>query len=140
MSFLSFKKFTYFLMAFFLVLSLCSCSSTTAAPQKLKDLEFTVVEISMIPEEQMKMIELKKTQPFTLTYTLDGYIYIAQGYGTKPSGGYSIVVRELYQSENCICFKSELIGPGKTETVIQSETHPYIVVKTADIGLNVVFQ
>lgn len=140
MSFYFFKRVTAIISLCFFIIMMCSCTSSQENYVKIKDLEFTVVEESMLPEDLKTMIESKKIEPFTATFTQDGYIYITAGYGTKQSGGYSIIVRELYQSNEGICFLAELMGPGKNEAVIQTETHPYIVVKTEDIGLNVIFQ
>ena len=67
-------------------------------------------------------------------------MYIAKGYGTQSTSGYSIRVLELYEAAEGIVFSAELLGPAKDEPVLQVETYPYIVVKLKDLGMDVLFQ
>ena len=64
-------------------------------------------------------------------------MYIAQGYGEQPCGGYRIAVKELFLTKEYIVFQSELIGPGEHDLVNHAVTHPYIVVKVEDMGVDV---
>ena len=73
-------------------------------------------------------------------YTDYIYVYIANGYGKQPTNGYSIQVKNLYLTENAVCFKTELYGPQVGEDVSQAESFPYIVVKLEAIDLPVVFE
>ena len=75
-----------------------------------------------------------------MTYATEGYLYIAKGYGTQATSGYSVRVTDLYEAAEGIVFSAELLGPGKTEPVLQVETYPYIVIKIPDLGLDVLFQ
>ena len=105
-----------------------------------RDLEFTVVGDGEIPEELRNTIEQKKTSPFKLTYSDDQGLYIVTGYGEQESGGYSIVVEELYLTENSIVFDTELRGPESAESTGSEKSYPYIVVKTEVLENPVVFQ
>lgn len=105
---------------------------------RINDLEYTVLEESEVPAELLEKIKEKKAEPFDITYQSDGYIYIARGYGTQRTSGYSVRVLELYESSEGIVFSSELVGPKKDELVLQVETWPYIVIKLPDIGLEVI--
>lgn len=120
--------------------ALAACGEKEEEIKKIKDLDFTVVEEADLPEELLAKIEEKKAQPFKLTYATTEYLYIVQGYGEKPSGGYSIAVNELFLAENAICFQSELIGPAADEAVTQALTHPYIAVKIKFVDKKVVFR
>lgn len=135
----NFKRLLCFFFFAAVLVTLSGCGEKAEELNKIKDLEYTVVEEGNVPEEMLKKINEQKLSPFTLTYLADGYLYIAEGYGTQKSGGYSIRVKELFQSDNAVVFESELLGPGKNEPVIQMETHPYIVVKIQDIELEVIF-
>ena len=75
-----------------------------------------------------------------MTYVTDGYMYIAKGYGTQKTSGYSIRVTDLYEAAEGVVFSAELIGPAKEEPVLQVETYPYVVVKVPDLGTDVLFQ
>ena len=59
--------------------------------------------------------------------------YIAAGYGEQMSGGYSIVVDDLFLSDNAIIFATTLKGP-ESERKGDKPTYPYIVVKMENIG------
>ena len=117
-----------------------SCSVKKLKTEKLKDLDFTVVKEEDVPEELQKMIELHKKQPMKLTYADQGMLFIVEGYGSQPTSGYSIEVKECFETQNAIYFRSNLIGPSKEEACIETETFPYIVVKLQYVDKNVVFQ
>ena len=116
------------------------CSTEKLSTEKLRDIDFTVVDEDDIPEELEGMIDEKEENPFKLTYADDGELYIAVGYGAQPTTGYSIQVKELYESKNAIYIHTNLIGPAKDEKILERETHPYIVVKLEYIDKNVVFE
>ncbi len=123
-----------------LVVLVTACSAQTISAEKLRDIDFTVVDEDDIPEPLEEMIDEREEKPFKLTYVDNGDLYIAVGYGEQPTTGYSIQVKELYESENAIYIHTNLIGPAKDEKIIERETEPYIVIKTEYIDKNVVFQ
>lgn len=127
------------LSAAFIILT-TGCSAETLSTEKLRDIDFTVVDEDDIPEELEEMIDEKEDKPFKLTYADDGVLYIAVGYGEQPTTGYSIQVKELYESKNAIYIHTNLIGPAKDEKILERKTHPYIVVKMEYIDKNVVFE
>lgn len=120
-------------------LLLVSCSSNRSKPDKLKGLEFTVVEDADVPEKLMEAINEKKSQPFKTTYSDEEYLYIAVGYGEKPTGGYSISVDEFYLTDNAIYVDTNLIGPSQEEFVSNAVTYPYVVLKTEFTDKRVLF-
>ena len=134
------KKLLLFFCGLGVLLLFAGCIKTEKELEKIKDLEFTVVEEADVPEELLKKINEQKTVPFRLTYEDAGYMYIAQGYGEQPCGGYSIAVKELFLTQDCVVFQSELIGPGENDLVNHAVTHPYIVVKLQDMGVDVLIR
>lgn len=123
------KRFLLSVLTGMAVLFVTACSVEKLSEEKIKDLEFTVVASDEIPEEFMQQIEEGKEEPMKLTYADKGYLYIAKGYGTEETSGYSIEVKELYETKNSICMKTELLGPDKSEKIVEKETYPFIVVK-----------
>ena len=117
-----------------------ACSGKKLSIEKLRDIDFTVVTEDKIPKELKGMMEEKKGLPFKLTYTDKGELYIAVGYGEQATTGYSIEVKELYETKNAIYIHTNLIGPAKDERVLERKTYPYIVVKLEAIDKNVVFK
>lgn len=116
------------------------CSGKKLSTEKLRDIEFTVVSKDQIPKELEEMMEEKQGLPFKLTYADQGELYIAVGYGKQPTTGYSIEVKELYESKNAIYIHTNLIGPAKDEKVLHRNSYPYIVIKLEYIDKNVVFK
>ena len=107
---------------------------------ELVSVDFTVVSFDDIPKELTAEIESKKSEDFRITYSADGWLYIARGYGMQNSGGYSIAVKEVSMADNAVYFDSELIGPKQGEAVNKLATYPYVVVKLEDAGQSVVFR
>lgn len=119
---------------------LMGCKSENVSVEKLRDLEFTVVEDADLPEELKSLIEEKKQEAFKLSYGTGEYLYLVMGYGEQKTGGYSIQVEELYETENAIYFNTSLLGPSKSETTTNTPSYPYIVVKSELIDKSVVFE
>lgn len=111
-----------------------------AEDENLTPVDFTVVSFEDIPKDFLTQIEEKKNADFRLTYTADGWLYIARGYGAQSSGGYSIAIKEVSMSDNAVYFDSELLGPKQGEAVNKLATYPYVVVKLEDAGRSVVFR
>lgn len=123
-----------------LVLSAAGCGVEKTATKKLQDLEYTLVEEKEIPEELMTAMEEKKEKGFKLTYSDKENLYIAIGYGTQDTGGYSISIEDCYLTKNAIYLNTTLIGPSKGEKINQVPSYPYIVIKMEYIDKSVVFQ
>lgn len=136
----NFRKIIFFCTAVFLILCMSGCSVTDLGGTKKQELDFTVLEKEDIPEELKTQIEEKKDEPMKLTYTDQGQMYLVRGYGKKESSGYSIEVKELYETENAVHIRTELKGPGEKEQVIEKHTWPYLVVKLDYQDRHVVFE
>jgi len=134
-----------FLWKFVLILVICmvmvsGCTMEEENNEKLRDLEFTIVEESDVPEELLKIIEEKKNGEFKITYTDNESLYICVGYGEQKTGVYSIAVNELYLTSNAIYIDTNLIGPSKDEKISEALSYPYVVVKTEYMDKSVVFE
>lgn len=134
-----------FLWKLVLILVICmimvsGCTMEEENNEKLRDLEFTIVEESDIPEELLKIIDEKKNGEFKITYTDNESLYICVGYGEQKTGGYSIAVNELYLTSNAIYIDTNLIGPSKDEKISEALSYPYVVVKTEYMDKSVVFE
>lgn len=134
------KKLAITLLYVTILLNLVACTTEKIAAEKMRDIEFTVVEEKNIPKELQEMIEEKKDTPFKLTFAEKGELFIAQGYGEKETSGYSVVVKECFETQNAVYLHTNLLGPSKEEKMIETETYPYIVIKMEFIDKNIVFQ
>ena len=125
------KKWVYIIgiSIFFLV----GCGTGGVMPEKIRDLDFTIVETDDQPQALVDLIMEKREQPFQMSYSLGEELYIVVGYGTQKSGGYSIQVKECYETENSIVVDTALLGPENKEEITSTETYPYVVIKTENI-------
>ncbi len=138
-----FKKWMVFFGLSMWILGACTlsgCKVSEDNKDKVRDLEFTVVADTDIPQELKQIIAEKQKSPFKLTYSDDQNLYIVVGYGEQASGGYSIAVNELYLTDNSIVLDTELIGPEKGENAGTEPSYPFIVIKTEMSELPIVFQ
>lgn len=127
-------------MPLFLLFLLTACGQEVSKTDKIRELEYTVVgDVDTLPEEFRTQIEKEKQQVMKLSYLEEEYLYIAMGYGTKETGGYSVLVKELYESKNAICFRTELMGPRAEENLCRGKSYPYIVVKLERMELPIRF-
>jgi hypothetical protein len=108
--------------------------------QEKRQVEFTVVSEECIPEQLSELIELKKEQDMKFTYIDGEERYIVAGYGRQESGGYSICVKDFYATDNALYLDTCLLGPKTKEGNKTAPSYPYIVLRTKEIGLPVVFQ
>ena len=127
-------------LIFLAVWVLAGCGVETQDEEKIKDLEFTVLDPERTPEELRNVLEEKKTEPFKVTYEDEGYLYICVGYGEQQTSGYSIAVEDLYLTSNAIYVKTELLGPDGTAETADAVTCPYLVLKLEYLEQPVVFE
>lgn len=125
-----------------LCLVFTGCKEDKDLTEKIRDLEFTVTAEENIPEALLTAINEKKEAGFKVTYQDAGFLYICVGYGQQTTGGYSIVINALYETENAIYFDTTLLGPEPGQNVDRknSPSYPYAVVKTEFIDKPVVFE
>lgn len=134
------KKVFQIILLLIILSSLCGCSAKKLSTEKMRDIDFTVVEKENIPKELETMIAEKEKQVFKLTYADQGVLYVAEGYGKQQTSGYSIEVKDCYETENAIYVRTNLIGPAKDEKIVEKTTYPYIVIKMEFIDKNIVFE
>lgn len=143
------KKFLLITQLIILACIICGCSVKKVSRERLKDIEFTVMEADDIPQELKSAIDVKMKDGFMLTYQDNGYLYVAKGYGEMEGGSYCITVDDMYLTKNTVCVKFTIRGSDKEEnesestggmTKEQSVTTPYIVIKCENPGKPVIFE
>lgn len=118
---------------------LTGCVTKTGEEEKINEPAFTVIDRGNEPDELSAMIEEEKEHAFRIVYADQGMLYIAEGYGRQPTTGYSVVVRELYETDNTVCIHTNLMGPEKEEDIRDIATFPYVVVQLEYIEKEIVF-
>ena len=115
------------------------CAVRMQGTEKIRDLEFTVLDKEDIPPELQRLIGENKETPFQLTYADQGKLYIAEGYGPQPTSGYSVEVTALYETQDAVRMETNLLGPGKGEETKEKTTFPYVAVQLEYIEKDVLF-
>ncbi len=133
------KKSFLTLAALLSSLLLAACAADTPTEENAQNLEFTVVSEDRLPEELLEIVESKKENAFKLTYSDEGYLYICTGYGRQESGGYSVTVNSLYETDNAVYVNTNLLGPKAGSAPGNSPSYPYIVLKVEFRDKTVVF-
>lgn len=108
--------------------------------EKKQELSFTVVGEKDVPQALAELITKKKENTFKLTYADGQDMYIVIGAGPQSGGGYSMRVKELYQTDNSVVIKTELAGPETGESAGSGLSYPVLIVKTEYRDLPVVFK
>ncbi len=118
---------------------LTSCNVQNIDTEKIRDLEYVVLEEENIPEEVYEYIS-KDMDVFSRTaYVCSDMLYIVVCYGAQPTQGYSIEVNHLYESSNAIIVETTLKGPSGMDKVEEVISYPYVVLKLENIEKTVVF-
>lgn len=133
------KKICLLVIVSIMAATLSACGGETEKEENRNNLEFTVVSEDRLPDELKEILDQKKESAFKLTYADEGYLYICVGYGKQESGGYSVTVNELYETDNAIYVNTNLLGPKAGSSPGTSPSYPYIVLKIEFRDKTVVF-
>ena len=133
------KKICLLVIVSIMAAMLSACGGETEKEENRNNLEFTVVSEDRLPDELKEILDQKKESAFKLTYADEGYLYICVGYGKQESGGDSVTVNELYETDNAIYVNTNLLGPKAGSSPGTSPSYPYIVLKIEFRDKTVVF-
>ena len=113
------------------------------------DVVYEVVEEEDIPREIMDEINGYKSKMDEggdygkgmrrASFLCSDEMYIVVFYGEQDTDGYSIEVRELYESKNAIFVETVLMGPKSVKEIKEVKSYPYIVIKIPVSEKQVVF-
>ncbi len=102
-------------------------------------IKFETINKNDVPKEFYEKIEqVKKNKGYI--YMADdksGYIYIAVFMGEKPTGGYSIEVTDIGDSEGRTGVTVKEVVPQKDALVTQALTQPYTIIRAKGITTNI---
>lgn len=133
------KKGIFYLVCVGILLTSSACSVREKSKEKIRDLEFVVLQEEEIPEELKERMDAEQMKDYRMTYTEQEKLYIARGYGERGTDGYRVGVKECYETENTICIHTELLGPEKGEKIQRRKTNPHVVVLLSAVEKPVIF-
>ena len=134
------KEKWLFLGMILFMLGMVSGCHVVAEEQERRNAEFVIVSEDCIPEELATLIETRKEEDIKLTYMDQGERYIIIGYGKQKTGGYSIYVKDFYKTKNALYVDTCLVGPKDNSKGKEAPSYPFLVIRTGEIGLPVVFK
>ena len=123
------KRCCTFLALPLCILILTACAAGKTDNEKIRNVEFTVVDREEIPGEFLARIEEGKEGELKLSYGDKGYLYAARGYGVQETSGYSVTVDQCFETEQKIRIGTSLLGQWKEEKILKKKTYPYVVIK-----------
>ena len=116
-----------------------ACSIQNIDTEKIRDLEYIVLEEEHIPEEVYEQVVNDMDEFCRKAYVCSDVLYIVICYGAQPTQGYSIEVDYLYESSNAILVETTLKGPSGMDKVEEVISYPYVVLQVENIDKTVVF-
>lgn len=125
------KKAGWLSCVLLMVIILSGCRFIKIEEGERTPLEYTVMKQEELPQEVVELMEQKKEKPFQMTYQVGKVRYLMKGYGEQITGGYSIQVEEVSQSENAVFCKTRLVGPEE-ESTGSAPSYPCIVLRISD--------
>lgn len=115
------------------------CNVENIDEEKIRDLEYVIVEEEHIPEEVYEQVIADQDEFCRKAYVCSDKLYIVVCYGAQPTEGYTIEVNQLYESSNAVIVETTLKGPSGMDKVAEVITYPYIVLQVENVDKTVVF-
>ena len=145
------RRIIFFLSALLLCQFVTACG--IKKDKQRVDMEYTVCDETGLPDELRDIIEEKKKGAFKLSYVNNDGMYIAVGYGAHNRQNLSVIVEDVYKTDNAIYVDTNLYTSDEINDINDSNIatagdaiksgqpsmYPYIVIKCEKTDLPVVF-
>ena len=103
------------------------------------DVDYTVVKRADYPQEINEFIELKQQEKFQVSFLCQESLYLVKGYGIQSTGGHSIQVEYIKETDDELHIKTKLIGPEASKQHLDVMSCPIIVVKMEARDKKIIF-
>lgn len=134
------RIFVVLTISIFLLAALTGCKLENTKDQKIKDLDYTICDESKLPDELVEIIHEKRKEPFKLTYRTKDYLYIVVGYGAQDRKDLSLIMSDLYLTENAIYVDTDFVSEQPDTLEDNLVSYPWIAVKCELYDLQVIFK
>lgn len=130
------------LLCILCIVGLCACQKEEMVPDYMSapDLAFEIVTGQDVPQKVNEKIFQKQKEQFGFTYRDGDTMYIILGFGIQPTGGYSIQIVALKDTEDKIVVEANLVAPQPEDVVSDRESYPFIILKVQESQKNVQFR
>ena len=133
------KKIIAILICAALAAYINGCNVKNIDEEKIRDLEYVIMEEENIPEEVYEQVIASQDEFCRKAYVCSDVLYIVVCYGAQPTEGYTIEVNQLYESSNAVIVETTLKGPSGMDKVAEVISYPYIVLQVENVVKTVVF-
>ena len=104
------------------------------------DLAYEIISNDQAPQKLSEKIQQERGEKFGFSYRNGEELYIAFGFGEKPTGGYSIQITAAKNMGNKILIEACLVAPQAGEVVSQNVSYPYLILLAQDTGAEIQFR
>ena len=108
--------------------------------EKGRELDSLIISEEALPSQLKELIDEKKEKEFQFTFSDQKNLYICIGYGKQETGGYSIVLNDLYLTDSEVIVDTTLLGPDQDAQAKKTATYPFIVIRTELVEQPVVYR
>ena len=108
--------------------------------EKVRELDSLIISEEALPSQLKGIIDEKKEKEFQFTFSDQKNLYICIGYGKQETGGYSIVLNDLYLTDAEVVVDTTLLGPDPAAQAKKTATYPFIVIRTELVEQPVVYR
>ena len=133
------KQLAFLGMITLLALSIVGCGMMQKKTAEGTDVDFTVVKKGDYPKEIEEFLEEKRQEKFQVSFSCQDGLYLIRGYGIQSTGGHSIQVEYIRETEDALHIKTKLIGPDISEQHLDVMSCPVIVVKMEPREKKIIF-
>ena len=108
--------------------------------EKVRELDSLIISEEALPSQLKELIDERKEKEFQFTFSDQKNLYICIGYGKQETGGYSIVLNDLYLTDSEVIVDTTLLGPDQDAQAKKTATYPFIVIRTELVEQPVVYR
>ncbi len=133
------KQFVFLAIITFLALSIVGCGMIQKQTEEGTAVDYTVVKKADYPKEINEFIDKKRQEKFQMSFQCQDSLYLVKGYGIQSTGGHSIQVEYIRETNDEVHIKTKLIGPDASEQKLDVMSCPIIVVKMESRDKKIIF-
>ena len=126
-------------MITFLALSIVGCGMMRQKTEEGRPVDYTVVKKSDYPKEIQEFIDKKRQEKFQVSFLCQEGLYLVKGYGIQSTGGHSIQVEYIKETDDEVHIKTQLIGPDTSKERQDVMSCPIVVVKMEARDKKIIF-
>lgn len=123
-----------------LLLTLCGCGISKLDQTKLSDINYETVDYIYLSDTLRTIYDSNKDSNKRVSFSDDQFTYLFICYGPQPTSGYTIEIKELYETADSIICDTTLMGPKNSTTTENEISYPVIVLKIKSTNKLIIYK